>query len=67
MIPECDSCGQEMTLVKRFNNLVNRQGNQYRVRRFHCDLCDIYFTMYADGHGDKEHEHEAVESAKKLK
>ncbi len=50
----CDSCGQEMKLQKNFG--VKKRGQkqkQYRVRRFHCDLCDLSRTIFADGYKDE--------------
>jgi hypothetical protein len=51
----CDSCGQELKLEKNFG--VKPRGEKqkrYRVRRFHCDLCNISKTIFADGFRDED-------------
>lgn len=51
---DCTSCGQPMTLSHNFG--VKPRGEKkrkYRVRRFHCDLCDIYKTVFASGTKDE--------------
>jgi hypothetical protein len=51
----CDSCGQEMKLQKNFGRKPRGEKRKsYRVRRFHCDLCDVYKTVFADGTRDEE-------------
>lgn len=50
MIPNCDSCHQPMKLVKQGKSTKGKY--QHRIRRFHCDLCDITTTIHADGQRD---------------
>lgn len=57
----CDSCHQPMKLVKK--GRTTRTKNKSRIRRFHCDLCDITQTIYADGERDLIHE--PMEAARK--
>lgn len=52
----CDSCGQELELQKNFGN--KKRGikqKQYRIRRFHCNLCNISKTLFADGFKDENY------------
>lgn len=51
----CDSCRQKMKLIKSLK--TKEKGKvlrKYRVRRFHCDLCNISKTIYGDGKYDEE-------------
>jgi len=64
--PICDSCNQEMELSKRLQDGTNIKGQKYRRRRYHCDICDIYHTMYCDGQGDKQAVINAVNESKEL-
>jgi hypothetical protein len=50
----CESCGTEMQLEKDFG-IKNRgkKNKRYRVRRFHCELCQISKTIFADGFPDE--------------
>lgn len=54
-----------MQLAEKLPNGRGKDG-QYRRRRFHCDICDIYHTVYADGKGDEARMRAAVEEAKKV-
>ena len=65
-IPICDSCNQEMSLSKTLQNGINIKGQKYRRRRYYCDICAIYHTMYCDGQGDKQQVINAVNEAKGL-
>lgn len=50
----CDSCGQEMELVKNFGRKPRGENKLvYRVRRFGCSLCEIEKTVFADGSRDE--------------
>jgi hypothetical protein len=49
----CNSCGEKMKLQKNFG--VKPRGEKqkrYRIRRFHCELCGISETIFADGYLD---------------
>ncbi len=46
----CDSCHQPMRLVKKGRSRKLKRST--RIRRFHCDLCDITTTIFADGYRD---------------
>lgn len=57
----CESCNQPMKLVKK--GRTTRTKNKSRIRRFHCDLCDISHTVYADGQRDLIYD--PIEAARK--
>lgn len=65
MTPKCDSCNEPMELDKRLQNGKSKDGN-YRRRRYKCSICDIYYTMYKNGEGDKARTREAVEKSKQI-
>ena len=51
----CDSCNKEIKLEKSFG--VKPRGIKklrYRIRRYHCEICDISKTVFADGQIDGE-------------
>jgi hypothetical protein len=54
-----------MNLDKKLNNGTGK-GGVFRRRRYKCDLCEIYYTMYKCGEGDKARSREAVKEAKKI-
>ena len=61
----CESCGIEMELLKDFG--IKPRGEKrkrYRVRRFHCELCNITKTIFADGFAD-ENRHKSVTNKNK--
>lgn len=52
--PTCETCCQEMYLDKDFG--VRSRGARklrYRVKRYGCDLCETFITIFADGEKDK--------------
>lgn len=51
-IPTCGSCHQEMVLVKKGRSKNNVKHKRYRIRRFHCALCNIFTTIFGDGTRD---------------
>lgn len=69
--PTCDGCQQEMKLAKRLKNCKTTKGKEYRVRRFHCDTCDLDKTIFADGTRDERQydweEQRAIEEMKSRK
>ena len=53
-IPLCDSCFQEMELDEKFETKPRGKNKiSYRVRRFKCNLCETYQTIFADGQIDQ--------------
>lgn len=54
----CDICGQPMNIAKAF--LTKPRGQEgktktkCRITRYHCDLCDIDKTIFADGYRDEK-------------
>lgn len=69
--PTCDGCGEPMQLQKRLKNCKTERGKEYRVRRFHCDTCDLDKTIFADGTRDERmydwEEQRAVDEMKSRK
>lgn len=50
----CDSCGQELEVQKDFG--IKERGlkqKKYRIRRFHCELCNVSKTLFNDGFKDE--------------
>ena len=65
MIPNCDSCGQPMRLSATGHGFGYK--GRFRIRRFHCDLCDISFTIYASGERDIVNEpREAIDEVQQM-
>lgn len=61
--PECINCHQEMRLVKTLKPTPNRQ---YRIRKFHCDLCDYSESVYGTGEIDEININNAIEESNKI-
>lgn len=61
----CESCGQEMMLQKNFG--AKKRGiaqRKYRIRRYHCELCEISHTVFANGVEDHHRVIEAINESK---
>jgi hypothetical protein len=62
-IPECESCGQDMTLDKKFETKPRGKNKiSYRVRRFKCGLCETYQTIFADGQKEQYNIYKTINS-----
>ena len=48
----CQSCNQQMKLVlkKKYKNFHGEK----RIRKFHCELCNLSETIYGTGNRDVE-------------
>lgn len=44
MTPTCPDCQQEMALVKKMKTT-----KMYMARRYHCELCNTFETVFGDG------------------
>ena len=65
--PKCQECKQEMILDKDFG--VKQRGPKklrYRVKRYFCELCELYHTQFADGTYDDEMVQETIKKASKI-
>ena len=61
----CDSCGQEMKLQKNFGAKPRGEKRKiYRVRCFHCELCNIFKTIFADGFKDENYNNYLITNKK---
>jgi hypothetical protein len=65
-VVHCDSCGGEMKQEKAGKVRVDG-GAMCRIRRYHCELCNVNKTIYGNGQWDEEAvPYYAVEAANKL-
>ena len=48
----CDSCKLPMSLVKKGRTRSTPKIKRRVIRRFHCELCDIYTTITSGGEND---------------
>lgn len=47
---KCDNCNTEMSIEKDFGKKPRGiRGIRYGVKRYHCNVCDTYQTVFASG------------------